>query len=168
MLAVLHSVESAVTHEIQEARRRGETAQRSLADRGAITHHPPSPNTRPHTHTRPRRCSVGPQLSNPAPSHGLPCSAAHRFSSPASSTASISAGAVAPPLVSGFPIAFVLFWCSWLLRGHGAGGEVEGGKVKPCSPANLASCDGGAGYQHQPTQSSEQVVQEEVKTLLCR
>ena len=95
MLAVLHSVESAVTHEIQEARRRGETAQRSLADRGAITHHPPSPNTHPHTHTRPRRCSVGPQLSNPAPSHGLPCSAAHRFSSPASSTASISAGAVA-------------------------------------------------------------------------
>ena len=73
-----------------------------------------------------------------------------------------------PPLVSRFPIAFVLFWCSWLLRGHGAGGEVEGGKVKPCSPANLASCEGGAGYQHQPTQSSEQVVQEEVKTLLCR
>ena len=72
------------------------------------------------------------------------------------------AGAVAPPLVLGFPIAFVLFWClcSWLLRGHGAGGEVLG-KGETLQPSRLSMKL--QVIQQQPTQDRTQGAQKEVK-----
>ena len=138
MLGVLHSVQSAVAH---ESRRRGETAQRSLADHG------PSHTTHPlptHTHPHPpvpeaavfdHSCQIPPRRRTGCRVLRHTDSAARRRAQPRSRPARSH-----HPWSPDFRIAFVLFWCSWLLRGHGAGGEVEGGKVKPCSPANLASC----------------------------